>query len=64
MSYGASDYRLMADQCKRLASQAEDEEYRLLLIRVATRLSELADQTEVEENSRPKSQRTGRCDPK
>ena len=40
----ASEYRILAEQCKRLASQAEDEQYRLLLIRVAARWSELADQ--------------------
>jgi hypothetical protein len=57
MPYIASEYRLLAEQCKRLASQAEDEQYRLLLIRVAARLSELADQAEVEKNSRQKSQR-------
>jgi phosphoenolpyruvate carboxylase len=57
MPYVASEYRLLAEQCKRLVSQAEDEQYRLLLIRVAAKLSELADQAEVEKNSRQKSQR-------
>ena len=45
---GPSEYRLLAEQCKRLASQAEDEQYRLLLMRVAARWSELADQAEVD----------------
>jgi hypothetical protein len=62
MPYVASEYRLLAEQCKRLVSQAEDEQYRLLLIRVAARLSELADQAEVEKISRQKSQQKGRCD--
>ena len=57
MPYVASEYRLLAEQCKRLASQAEDEQYRLLLMRVAARWSELADQAEVDKNSRQKSQR-------
>jgi hypothetical protein len=57
MPYVASEYRLLAEQCKRLASQAEDEQYRLLLIRVAARLSELADQAEVEKNPCQKFQR-------
>jgi hypothetical protein len=57
MPYGASEYRLLAEQCKRLASQAEDEQYRLLLIRVAARWSELADQAEVDKNPGQKSRR-------
>ena len=64
MPYGASEYRLLAEQCKRLVSQAEDEQYRLLLIRVAARLSELADQAEVDKNSRQKSQQTRQVRPK
>ena len=64
MPYVASEYRLLAEQCKRLVSQAEDEQYRLLLIRVAARLSELADQAEVDKNSRQKSQRTRQVRPK
>ena len=57
MPYGASEYRLLAEQCKRLASKAEDEQYRLLLIRVAARWSELADQAEVDKNPGQKSRR-------
>ena len=52
-----AEYRLLAEQCKRLVSQAEDEQYRLLLIRVAARLSELADQAEVDKNPGQKSRR-------
>jgi phosphoenolpyruvate carboxylase len=64
MPYVASEYRLLAEQCKRLASQAEDEQYRLLLIRVAARLSELADHAEAEKNSRQKSQPMRQMGPK
>ncbi len=64
MPYVASEYRLLAEQCKRLVSQAEDEQYRLLLIRVAARLSELADQADVEKNSRQKSQPMRQMRPK
>ena len=46
MPHVASEYRQLAEQCERLASQAEDEQYRSLLIRVAARWSELADQAE------------------
>ena len=52
----ASKYRLLAEQCKGLGSQAKDEQYRLLLIRVAAILNELADQAEVGKNAAQKSQ--------